>query len=81
MKFGKVIRFMHPEDYVVINMIDKNGDWIEPVYEGYVIDVPWSYLDYPLFNDELEDIYAISARQYEEDKNPAYGFVVNIEEV
>lgn len=81
MELRKVIKFLNPNDYVVMHMIDKDGEWVNEVFKGFVIDIPWSFINLPLYNDEKEDIYGISAREYEEGMTPSHGFVINIEEV
>ena len=65
----------------LIDIINYLGDdrvilWVqeEMVFEGFISDIPWVYLDYYLLNDI--DGKAISARCYGEDKGS--GFIISL---
>lgn len=69
MKLNDIIRHICPIENVVI-YCDRED---EPVYEGFLLDLPWYLLDYYLdTNDEYEAIHSFHS---EENK---YGLVINL---
>jgi hypothetical protein len=47
MKLKKIINYLDKRSFCKIWINDEE----DPVYEGYIMDIPWYLLDYPLCND------------------------------
>lgn len=77
MKLGEIIKYLDKLSNVIIWQTDVyiNKDKPEIVFEGFVMDIPWIYLDYYL--DNSGDGEAIEACKYVNDKS---GFVISIQE-
>lgn len=75
MKLGDIIKYLDKFSNVIIWQtdvyIDKQED--EKIFEGFVMDIPWIYLDYYLDGDE-----SISADNFDETKKN--GFIITVRE-
>ena len=83
MKLKNIIKFLEPYDNIVIHVhyreLDNSICCDEFAYEGFVEKIPWTMLEYELYNDFENEIYGISARNYGEveDERKA-GFIINL---
>lgn len=54
MKLEKIIRLIDPLDRIIlwsaedIEMAERAGDEPEPIYDGYIMDMPWYLLDFKI---------------------------------
>lgn len=70
MKLDDIIRHICPIESVVIYCDREN----EPVYEGFLLDLPWYLLDYYLdSNEEYEAIHSFYNKE-----NNSNGLVINL---
>lgn len=77
MKLGQILPCLDKSALVKLWQTDvylepKNED-AELIFDGYIMDIPWVYLDFYLINDENNE--AIDVGNYGENK---YGFVILI---
>lgn len=83
MKLKNIIKFLEPFNDVVIHVhyreLDNSICCDEFAYEGFVENIPWTMLEYELYNDSKYAIYGISARNYGEEKDMRKaGFIINL---
>lgn len=75
MKFKDIINLLDPLSRVVL-WIDSQDDDEEPAFDGYIMDIPWIYLDYEI-NAEMD--YKIRVSRSKDREEPF--FVINLYEV
>ena len=75
-KFGDIIEFFDPLSKVIlwINYENENLHEYEPAFDGYIMDIPWIYLDYLIKNKMDYEIRV--ATHSEQNKQPV--FVINL---
>lgn len=83
MKLKNIIKFLEPFNDVVIHVhyreLDNSISCDEYAYEGFIENIPWTMLEYELYNDSKYAIYGISARNYGEEKDMRKaGFIINL---
>ena len=80
MKLKDVIQYLDRGSYVIIWEKFIGYDDEEKVFEGFIADIPWIYLDCDLSPSNAEG-EAISARKYD-DKNQwnSCGFIISLME-
>lgn len=72
MKLKKIIEYLDTLQYCKV-FIAEDGEE-EPIFEGGIIDIPWSLLDYYLDNDYNGEAITV----YKDDND--YGFVIYLRE-
>lgn len=79
MKLGEIIKYLDKMANVIIWQEDVycgREDNSEKVFEGFIADIPWIYLDYSLVEGDIEG-EAIDARDYD---NGKVGFIIVVKE-
>jgi hypothetical protein len=76
MKLKDIINYLDKTDQVVVwvEYPEYPDEEPEKVFEGFILDIPWIYLDYYLLNDSNGE--AISARNYGEGEGS--GFIISL---
>lgn len=76
MKLGDIIKYLDILSNVIIWQTDAyiNEQKDVKIFEGFVMDIPWIYLDYYLNGDE-----SISADNFNE-KTEKNGFIISVRE-
>ena len=75
-KFGDIIKFLDPLSKVIlwVNSENENLNEDEPAFDGYIMDIPWIFLDY-LIKDKVD--YEIRVATHSKEK-PEPTFVINL---
>lgn len=79
MQLKDILPYLDIMDYVYLWANDiKSEDGEDLLFNGFIMDIPWVYMNYYLSNDDNGE--AISARPYGKDAKVPAGFVIKVVE-